>query len=450
MKWEKVEISQLGEIITGNTPPRKNPELYGDFIPFIKPTDMEIDRRFTPNPEECYSELGFEKYRNSLIPKGATCVVTIGTIGKKMTQAITDCFINQAVNAVIPNENYDADFVFYLLKHNLDKVKGLDSGTSSGRENVSKSSFSSIEVNVVKHLPTQRKIASILSAYDDLIENNLKRIKLVKEKAQLHYKSEFGDYQVSNKDFDSLPKGWSVKSIGEIYGKLESGSRPQGGIDKELNNGIASVGAENVIGLGKYNFQNEKLITEAFFDNMNRGKIEDRDVLIYKDGAYIGKTTLFQDGFPHEKCCVNEHVFLLNTKDVRYQYFLFFTLNQKLYFEKMQQLNANAAQPGINQESLKSLKLIWPSEDKIEKFNKKIEVCVKLIFVLAKQNTRLREARDILLPRLMNGQIVGAPLVGALNATNAQNDVGITPNRAPTRGAPTIANDGHPKWVDHK
>jgi type I restriction enzyme S subunit len=71
----------------------------------------------------------------------------------------------------------------------------------------------------------------------------------------------------------------------------------------------------------------------------------------------------------------------------------------------MQQLNANAAQPGINQESLKSLRLIWPSIKKVEEFNKVVEVSVKLIFVLAKQNTKLREARDILLPRLMNGQI---------------------------------------------
>jgi type I restriction enzyme, S subunit len=405
MKWETVDIGQLGEVITGNTPPRKNPELYGDYIPFIKPTDMEIDRRYTPNPEECYSELGFEKYRKTLIPKGSTCVVTIGSIGKKMTQAYCDCFINQAVNAVIPNEDYDKDFVFYLLKNNLNKVKGLDSGTSSGRENVSKSAFSSIEVKVIKHVPTQRKISSILSAYDDLIENNLKRIELLEEKAAIEYKSEFGAYQVSNKDFDSLPNGWSVKTIGEIYGKLESGSRPKGGIDKELKEGIASVGAENVVGLGKYNYQSEKLITEAFFDNMNRGRIEDRDILIYKDGAYIGKTTLFQDGFPHEKCCINEHVFLLKTEDVRYQYFLFFTLYQGLYFEKMQQLNANAAQPGINQESLKSLKLIWPSIQKVEEFNKVVEASVKLIFVLAKQNTKLREARDILLPRLMSGQI---------------------------------------------
>lgn len=294
----------------------------------------------------------------------------------------------------------DERFAFYLL-HTLDFIS-LNGGGAV--PSLNRNFLSSINVNVPP-IPTQRKIASFLSAYDDLLENNLKRIKLLEEKAAIAYSTEFGNYQVSNKEFTSLPKVWSVKTIGEIYGKLESGSRPKGGIDKELKEGIASVGAENVIGLGKYNYQSEKLITLAFFENMNRGIIEDRDILIYKDGAYIGKTTLFQDGFPYEKCCVNEHVFLLTAKDVRYQYFLFFTLNQGLYFEKMQQLNANAAQPGINQESLKSLKLIWPSEDKIEEFNKEVEASVKLIFVLAKQNTKLREARDILLPRLMSGEI---------------------------------------------
>ena len=102
---------------------------------------------------------------------------------------------------------------------------------------------------------------------------------------------------------------------------------------------------------------------------------------------------------------MNEHVFLLRSKNELYQNYLFFTLYQKLYFDKMQQLNANAAQPGINQESLKSLRILWPSQNIIEEFNDKVESLMKLIFVLAKQNTKLREARDILLPKLMNGQI---------------------------------------------
>lgn len=188
MKWETIQIGDLGKVITGNTPPRKNPEYYGDYKLFIKPTDIEIDTRYTPEPKECYSELAYEKYRKSLIPKGATCVVTIGSIGKKITQAHTDCFINQAMNAVIPNEEYNENFVFYLLKNNLHQLKTFDSGTSSGRENVSKSSFSGIQVRVIIHLPTQQYIASLLSAYDELIENNLKRIKLIEEKVLVSYR----------------------------------------------------------------------------------------------------------------------------------------------------------------------------------------------------------------------------------------------------------------------
>jgi type I restriction enzyme S subunit len=406
MKREMVKIGDLGKVITGTTPPKKRPELYGDFIPFIKPSDIEIDTRYTLSPNDYHSELGLELFKKFLIPKGSTCVVTIGSIGQKITQAYTDSFTNQQINAVIPNELYDKNYIFYLLKHNLYRVKGANQGSSSGRENVAKSTFVDIDIEVTKHLPTQQRIASILSAYDNLIENNLKRIKLLEEKVANTYKSEFGAYQVSNKEFSSLPKDWDVRTLGDIFGKLESGSRPKGGIDKELKEGIASVGAENVIGLGKYNFNAEKLITEEFFNNVKKGKIENKDILIYKDGAYIGKTTLFQDGFPHLNCCVNEHVFLLSAKDDRYQYFLFFTLNQPLYFNKMQQLNANAAQPGINQVKLKSLKIIWPSDNKIEEFNNNVESSVNLIFTLAKQNTKLRQARDILLPRLMNGEIV--------------------------------------------
>lgn len=408
MKWERKTISDLCEIKGGKRLP-KNHELIeietnhpyirardigNGIIDFSKPVYLQestfnlISRYTVKEDDIVLTIVGANIGDVGLIPKSLD--------GANLTE--------NAVKLTSFNDNCYFKYLLYyfLLPGKKKQLEQVAAGSAQGKLGLYK--IKDIEVPTPP-LPTQRKIATILSAYDDLIENNLKRIKLLEQKAAIVYSTEFGNYQVSNKEFTSLPKGWNVKTIGEIYGKLESGSRPKGGIDKELKEGIASVGAENVIGLGKYNYQSEKLITLAFFENMNRGIIEDRDILIYKDGAYIGKTTLFQDGFPHEKCCVNEHVFLLTSKDVRYQYFLFFTLNQRLYFEKMQQLNANAAQPGINQETLKSLKLIWPSEDKIEEFNKEVEASVKLIFVLAKQNTKLREARDILLPKLMNGQI---------------------------------------------
>jgi len=202
-----------------------------------------------------------------------------------------------------------------------------------------------------------------------------------------------------------LPERWKIVELGDIIKKLESGSRPKGGIDKDLKEGIASIGAENVIGLGKYEFSKEKIIPFEFYEKMNKGKLEDRDVLVYKDGAYIGKTTLFQDDFPHPICVVNEHVFLVYTKNDIFQYYLFFTLNTRDYYSKMQALNSNAAQPGINQAKLKTLELNWPIEEIVKKFNANVITIVNQIFVFAKQNKSLKEARDILLPRLMDRRI---------------------------------------------
>ena len=69
---------------------------------------------------------------------------------------------------------------------------------------------------------------------------------------------------------------------------------------------------------------------------MKKGKLENKDILIYKDGAYIGKTALYQNDFPYKKCAINEHVFLLNSKIKEYQYYLYFTLNTEEYYIKMQ------------------------------------------------------------------------------------------------------------------
>ena len=112
----EITIGDLGEVITGNTPPTTNRILYGGPYPFIKPTDMEKDSRYVRVWEETYSEMAFKRYKKAYIPKGATGVVTIGTIGEKLFQADRPCFTNQSVNVVVPSEKYDANFVYYLLK----------------------------------------------------------------------------------------------------------------------------------------------------------------------------------------------------------------------------------------------------------------------------------------------------------------------------------------------
>ena len=259
--WKEVRIMDLGEVVTGNTPPRKRPELYGKHTLFIKPTDINLEEKFCYNPDESYSIEGFEKYKKSLIPKESSCVVTIGSIGKKMIMAHTDLFINQAMNAVIPNDRYDKNFVYYLLKLNLFQLKTFDSGTASGRENVSKSSFSRIKVFVPESKDTQRKIATILSAYDDLIENNLKRIKLLEEKAQLTYEEWFvrmkfpGHEKVKIDEETGLYEGWERVELQKVA-EINSKSLKKGFNEEIEYIDIASVSPGYISGTTKFQHTN--------------------------------------------------------------------------------------------------------------------------------------------------------------------------------------------------
>lgn len=223
-----VKVKDLGQIVTGNTPPTSDMSNYGNYMPFIKATDIILGSRYTYVTEQGYSEKSYKKYKANIVPKGSTCIVTIGSIGKKMTQAHTDLFVNQAINAILPYKQYDKDYIYYATKYAvLPQLKIYDSGTTSGRENISKSSFSNIRLYVEEDFSTQQKIASILSAYDRLIENNTRRIRLLEQMAENLYKEWFVRFRFPEHEnvemVNGLPKGWKVKRYEEElnirYGK---------------------------------------------------------------------------------------------------------------------------------------------------------------------------------------------------------------------------------------
>ena len=265
-------------------------------------------------------------------------------------------------------------------------------------------------------LPTiliQQKIAAILSAYDDFIENNLRRIKILEEMAQTLYREWFvkfrfpGHEEVRMVDspLGKIPEGWKVSTLGQHLVSLESGKRPQGGVGG-LDNGIPSVGAENVVGIGFHNYQNEKFVSSAFFQNMKKGVVQSGDVALYKDGAYIGRSTYFLNDFPHKEFCVNEHVFLLRSKGGQLtQNALYLWLNESSTISAIRATNANAAQPGVNQKGVKGLELITPYEEIASRFDEIVEPYLAQIVNLAKRNNVLRQTRDLLLPKLISGEL---------------------------------------------
>ena len=201
-----------------------------------------------------------------------------------------------------------------------------------------------------------------------------------------------------------IPEGWEVLKLGDVLTKLESGNRPKGGVS-QYDYGMPSVGAENVLGVGKYDYSKEKYVPKEFYEEMNKGLVEDYDVLIYKDGASLGRVSIFGDGFPHSELCINSHAYLVRTDKTCSQAYLYFWMDSPLIESTIRNSNTNAAQPGINMGDVRGFQLLIPSKKVLRKFDKIGEPIVSEIFHLAKKNQRLKETRDLLLPKLISGKI---------------------------------------------
>ena len=364
------------------------------------------------NARQITEEDFVDTHRRTLLEPDDILITNSGTIGRMaLVKDIPETYrttFQKSVAIVKPDTSkVIPSFLYYRLMGCVNDFVNQSNG--SAQKNLLLGTMRSFLVSFPEDKEIQMKISGALERYDDLIENNQKQIKLLEEAAQRLYKEWFVDLRFpgheSVKIVDRLPEGWTKLTLEDVGIRIESGSRPKGGIDSSLKHGIPSIGAENVIGLGQYNYSSEKMIDIDFYFKMKKGKLKNRDILVYKDGAYIGRTSLFQDGFPHSEAAVNEHVFLVHTKEETIQYYLFFTLYQQEYYYKMQNLNKNAAQPGLNMKSMKSLAIILPKKELIYQFDSVVAPFLKRIFALAKENRLLVESRDRLLPKLITGEI---------------------------------------------
>jgi len=281
------------------------------------------------------------------------------------------------------------DFLFYNLKFNNEEILNLDRGAV--QPSIKVGDLMDLEISLPA-LKEQKAIAEILSSLDDKIDLLHRQNKTLENLAETLFRHYFID---NDKD------DWKVGKLGDIISVIESGSRPKGGIDPDLTCGIASIGAESIKGIGNFNFSATKFIKYEFFSKMKKGKVYDKDVLIYKDGAYIGRKGMFGRGFPFQEFAVNEHVFILRANELSSQYFLYFALDE----EELRCLNTNSAQPGLNQASMRSFEIVIPPKLMITKFDKEVEPLVDKILYNAKQIQTLEKLRDTLLPKLISGAI---------------------------------------------
>ncbi len=276
----------------------------------------------------------------------------------------------------------DERFAYYLM-HTLDFIS-LNGGGAV--PSLNRNFLSSINVNIPP-LPTQRKIASILSAYDDLIENNLKRIKLLEEMAYLRYKQ-----IVKEEKMDEF----LIEEVCETLG----GGTPATGDRRYWDEG--EILWFSPTDLTKHHsivlLDSEKKITELGLQKSS-AKVFPPKTILMTSRASIGYF-----GLINKPASTNQGFINIIPFNENHRSYMLFDLNNR----KEEIIgNANGSTfLEISKGKFRQMKIKLPKDEKVLiDFEKEFEVTFNFIENLLKQNTKLREARDILLPRLMSGQI---------------------------------------------
>lgn len=361
---------------------------YDTGIRCLRIGDISNNRYFN---EWGFAEVDDNNYKKFQLKQGDIIVARTGaTIGvnKYINKDYKSVYNNGLIRIRVKQEN-NPKYVYYLLQSNNYKnfIKTISMGTST-QPNMQMNDLLNLKIPDFDR-NAQDKIVHILEQIDDKIEINDEINNNLHEVAENLFKCVY-------------EKGKKCK-LEELISNVSTGSRPKGGAQIS---GIPSIGAEKIEKFGIYNYSSEKYISEEYFNKLKTGIIKSGDVLLYKDGAYTGKVSMALNGFPHDKCAANEHVFIINTEDNWAKYYLYFTLyNQENRNKIFTMASSKAAQPGLNQSELKALDIKLADKKEIIKFEKKVE---SIMFKMAHntlQNKILEQLRDTLLPKLMNGEI---------------------------------------------
>ena len=205
-----------------------------------------------------------------------------------------------------------------------------------------------------------------------------------------------------------IPKGWAAARLGDLLSNLYTGRRPKGGVAHFIE-GVPSIGAESIAGIGVFDYGKVKYVPEEFYASLRSGKPNDFDILLYKDGGkpghFMPRLGMFGCGFPFDKYCINEHVFGIRCAEDVGQPYGYFWIRQERMLDLLRGLGNKAAIPGINRGDIEGLPILVPHRMLTAAFNAQALLIIKRMLLNSTVACRLSELRDTLLPRLISGKL---------------------------------------------
>lgn len=377
MSWTLKKLDQLGHVSRGRSRhrPRDAEHLYGGPHPFVQTGDIKAAQLYLNSFSQTYSEAGLSQSKKW--PAGTLCITIAANIAETAILGIDACFPDSVIGFMADEKEADVRFV----KYKLDFVKQTFQRVSQGaaQDNLSQEKLLSIPL-LVPTVAEQRDIADILSAYDDLIENNRRRMELLEVSARHLYEEWFVRLRFPGhehtKIVNGVPEGWERKSLGECFVLKRGHDLPE---PMRVPGDIPVVSSSGVTG-----YHNQK-------------KAEGPGVVTGRYGTLGEVHYIDSDYWPH-----NTALFVSDFKGHSPR-----IVHACLRYEllRVTAQSNNAAVPGVNRNVIHMFKLIWPSPKLQALLDVYLVPIYRQLTVLRRQIDTLKSARDLLLPRLMSGEV---------------------------------------------
>lgn len=394
MRWTERRLDELGFIGRGKSKhrPRDAEHLYGGPYPFIQTGDVKHADLYVTHYSQTYSEAGLAQ--SKLWPAGTLCITIAANIAETAILGTDACFPDSVIGFVADEAMSDARFVKYLF----DTIKRQYQQVSQGaaQDNLSLEKLLSVKL-FVPETEVQRSIADSLSAYDDLIENNRRRMALLEESARLLYREWFVRLRFPGHEHtpivNGLPEGWAQKPLDAIA-EVNRASLP-GNFDGEIEYiDIASVTPGEIQDTTRY----------AFRDAPSRAR------RVVKHGDIIwscvrpNRRSHAVIWNPTENLIASTGFAVISPTSVPTS-FLYFSTTSDAFVGYLENHARGAAYPAVVAGDFERAEIVVPPSGLLMTFNDLAEPIFHQIHFLKLQSRKLKAARDLLLPRLLSGKI---------------------------------------------
>lgn len=377
-EWIECKISDIGTVVGGATPSTKKTENYENgAISWITPKDLSsFSGRYIERGERNITEIGLKSCSTQLLPQNTVLFSSRAPIGYVAIAANKVC-TNQGFKSVIPNENVDPLFLYYLLKYNKDRIENLGSGTTF--KEVSGNTMKNIEVRVPSDKETQSKIATVLGSVDGKIEENERINNNLADLLQTIYQEQFGDV--------------GTESVQGNLSDLCSYSRDRVSVSRLSASTYFST--ENILPGKVGATEATSLPTTPQTTACHKG-----DTLISNIRPYFKKIVYCED-----ECGCSTDVLCFTPTQSQYTAYLFSTLYADKFFAFMVAGSKGTKMPRGDKQQIMSYPVVLPSDEKLGEFNNLALPILTQIHSNRRENKQLSAVRDALLPKLMSGEI---------------------------------------------